>query len=124
VPDPSYGGGQAVTDRTLLAGLAAAVVEGGQEGFKGLTGRAPSSYRLIDARRFTAPVSTDVTDDVYVTTLVPFAAPSKPLAVLVALGGDEETPSFDVVDVQRGTVGCGAVSSAFIKAMHETCPAA
>jgi hypothetical protein len=122
VPTPSYSGGEAVVDRTLLRGLAAAVVNGGRDGVPGLTGRTPASYRLVDARRVTAHISTDVTEDLYVETLVPFASPSKPLSLLVALGGDEATPSFGVIDVQRGPVGCGVVSTAFIKALRERCP--
>jgi hypothetical protein len=122
VPAPAYGGGQAVTDRDLLAGITGGVVQAGKEGTRGLTGRAVGSYRLVDTRRVVAKVADGVFDELYVTTVVAFASPSKPLAVLLALGGDEVTPSFDVIDVQRGAVGCGVVSSAYVKALKERCP--
>jgi len=122
VPLPSYGGGQAVVDHALLKAFAAKVVAAGAEGVRGLTGRVPGSYRLVDTRRVLVAVGSSDVEDLYVMTLVPFATPSKPLAVLVALAGDPESPSLDVVDVARGPVGCGQVSSAFIKALREKCP--
>jgi hypothetical protein len=119
---PVYGGGRAVFDPDTLKGIARGIILAGANHVKGLTGRSPASYRLVDTRSVVAQTAPGVFDELQVTTLVPFANPSQPLTVLLGLGGDQANPSYDVIDVRRAAVGCGIVSSAYVRALRERCP--